>query len=127
MFEANIDGQRNAYLFDRNFAVAKSEKLFHQIVHEVPDSLEGKMFGASCIKSINGKAVAILWKDNMLFKLEKKVQQEALKLDGSNIGSHLYAPDKPMKGWVSSPFKHSDKWVNFTKKAVAFAKTWENN
>ena len=102
-----------------------SEKLFHQIVNEVPGAIEGKMFGASCIKSINGKAVAILWKDYMLFKLEKKVQQEALKLDGSSIASHLYAPDKPMKGWVSLPFKHSDKWSSFTKKAMAFVKTLE--
>ncbi len=107
--------------------MTKSEELFHQIVNEVPDAIEGKMFGASCIKSINGKAVAILWRDNMLFKLDEKAQQVALKLNGSSIGSHLYAPDKPMKGWVSLPFKHSDKWVNFTKKAVAFVKTWENN
>ena len=105
--------------------MTRSVELFHQIINEVPDAIEGKMFGASCIKLINGKAVAILWKDNMLFKLEKKAQQEALKLDGSSIGSHLYAPDKPMKGWVSLSFAHSDQWANFTKKAVAFVKTLE--
>jgi len=37
--------------------------------------------------------VVILWKDNMLFKLDGKTQQEALKLNGSKIGSHLYAPN----------------------------------
>jgi len=105
--------------------VTKAEELFHQIVNVVPDTIEGKMFGASCIKSINGKAVAILWKDNMLFKLDEKAQQVALKLNGSSIGSHLYAPDKPMKGWVSLPFKQSDQWTNFTKKAVAFVMTLE--
>jgi len=103
--------------------MTKAEELFHQIVDEVPYAIEGKMFGASCIKSINGKAVAILWKDNMLFKLDEKVQQEALRLKGSRIGSHLYAPDKPMKGWVSLPLKHSDKWANFTKEAISFVKT----
>jgi len=103
----------------------RSEKLFHQIINKVPDAIEGKMFGASCIKTMNGKAVAILWKENMLFKLDEKIQQEALKLDGSGIGSHLYAPDKPMKGWVSVPFNHSDKWADFTKKAVEFARIWE--
>ncbi len=105
--------------------MTRSVELFHQIINEVPDAIEGRMFGASCIKLISGKAVAILWKDNMLFKLDAKAQQEALKLDGSSIGSHLYAPDKPMKGWVSLPFKHSAKWANFTKKAVAFVKTLE--
>ena len=106
--------------------MSKSEELFYQIVNEIPDAIEGKMFGASCIKSMNGKAAAIIWKDNMLFKLDEKAQQEALKLDGSVIGSHLYAPDKPMKGWVSVPFKHSDKWVDFTKKAVVFVETLDN-
>ncbi len=101
----------------------KSEELFNQIVDQVPDAIEGKMFGASCIKSINGKAVAILWKDNMLFKLDEKTQQEALKLNGSNIGFHLYAPDKPMKGWVSLPIEHADKWTDFAKKSLVFGKT----
>jgi len=103
--------------------MTKSEELFNQIVDQVPDAIEGKMFGASCIKSINGKAVAILWKDNMLFKLDKKTQQEALKLNGSKIGSHLYANDKPMKGWVSLPIEHADKWTYFTKKSVVFGMT----
>jgi len=103
----------------------KSEELFHQIVNQVPDAIEGKMFGASCIKSINGKAVVILWKDNMMFKLDGKAQQEALKLNGSKIGSHLYAPDKPMKGWVSLPIEHADKWTDFTKKSLVFGKTLE--
>jgi len=103
----------------------KSQQLLHQIVKEVPDAIEGKMFGASCIKSINGKAAAILWKDNMLFKLDEKAQQEALKLNDSSIGSHLYAPDKPMKGWVTLPLKHSDKWADFTEKAISFVEALE--
>jgi len=103
--------------------MTKSEELFNQIVNQVPDAIEGKMFGASCIKSINGKAVAILWKDNMLFKLDEKTQQEALKLNGSKIGSHLYATDKLMKGWVSLPIEHADKWTDFVKKSVVIGMT----
>jgi len=105
--------------------MTRSEELFHQIVDDLPDAIEGKMFGAECIKSINGKAAAILWKDNMLFKLDEKAQQDALKLNGATIGSHLYDPDKPMKGWVSLPFKHSDKWADLTMKALAFVRTLE--
>ena len=102
--------------------MAKPEELFHQIIHNLPDAVEGKMFGASCIKSNNGKVVAIFWKDSMIFKLNEKDQQEALKLDGASIGAHLYDPTKPMKGWVSLPFEHSDKWTEFTEKTIAFTK-----
>ena len=105
--------------------MTRSEELFHQIIDEIHDAIEGKMFGAPCIKSKNGKAVAILWKDSMLFKLDEKAQQDALKLNGATIGAHLYDPDKPMKGWVSLPLEHSDKWTDYTKKALAFVKTLE--
>ena len=37
------------------------------------EAIEGKMFGAKCIKADNGKAVAILWKNAMLFKLNKEL------------------------------------------------------
>jgi len=105
--------------------MTNSEELFCKIIIEMPNAMVGKMFGASCLKSINGKAAVLLWKDHMLFKLDEKTQQDALRLSGSSIGSHLYAPDKPMKGWVSVPLKHSDKWPNFTKKAIAFVTTLE--
>jgi len=105
--------------------MTNSEELFRKIIIEIPNAMVGKMFGASCIKLINGKAAALLWKDHMLFKLDEKTQQDALRLSGSSIGSHLYDPDKPMKGWVSVPLKHSDKWPNFTKKAIAFVTTLE--
>lgn len=107
--------------------MGKSEKLFHQIINEVSDAVEGKMFGASCIKTKNGKAAAILWKDSMLFKLDETSRQEALMLDGSHIAAHLYAPDKLMKEWVTIPFRHSDKWIKFTKKSIAFVTTLEKN
>ena len=103
--------------------MSRSEKLYHQIITEISEASEGKMFGAPCIKSINGKSAVILWKDQMLFKLDEKTQNEVLKLSGSAIGSHLYAPDRPMRGWVSLPLKHSDKWPKFTKKAVSFVAT----
>jgi len=47
--------------------------------------------------------VAIFWKDSMLFKLAEKELEEVLKIDGASIGSHLYALDKPMKGWAMVP------------------------
>ena len=56
----------------------------------------------------------------MIFKLDENSEKEALKLKGSRIGSHLYAPDKPMKGWVLIPNEHSDKWKHFATRAIEF-------
>ena len=99
---------------------------FHQIAKEIPEAIEGKMFGALCIKSKNGKAAAIFWKNDMLFKLSEKDQEDALKLSSSSIGFHLYAPEKHMKGWVIVPEKHSDKWITLTIKAIKYVKGLEN-
>ena len=100
--------------------MTKSEKLFHQIIRNLENGFEGKLFGAKCIKAINGKTAAFYWQENMVFKLDRESQEEALKLNGSKIGSHLYAPDKPMKGWISIPKKHSDKWINFANRALEY-------
>ncbi|NOY48036.1 MAG: hypothetical protein GXO84_07560 [Chlorobi bacterium] len=96
----------------------ESEIAFKRILMELPEAIEGKMFGAKCIKADNGKVVAILWKNTMLFKLNKDDFEEALKLKGSKIGAHLYAPERPMKGWVEVPVTHSKTWINLTKCAI---------
>jgi len=98
--------------------MSKAEALFRKIINEFPEAIEGKMFGAACIKSANGKVVAIFWKDALIFKLDENSQKEALKLEGANIGSHLYAPEKPMKGWISIPFLQTDTWKYFTERAI---------
>jgi len=102
--------------------MTKAEELFHTITREVPEAIEGKLFGAMCIKLKSGKTAAIFWKDCMVFKLDENKQKEALKLKGSKIGSHLYAPEKPMKGWISIPFKHSHTWTDFARKAIVHIK-----
>jgi len=78
------------------------------------------MFGAKCIKTTNGKTAAFYWKRSMVFKLDKVEFDQALSLDGAGLGTHLYAPEKQMKGWVSIPKKHSNKWAYFAEKALAF-------
>ena len=59
----------------------------------------------------------------MVFKLDQETQGRALKLNGSKVGAHLYAPDKSMKGWISIPETHSDKWSYFSKKALKYVDT----
>ena len=100
--------------------MTESEKLFLQIIKELPNGIEGKMFGAKSIKSTKGKTAAFFWEENMVFKLDQDTQERALKLKGSKVGSHLYEPDKPMKDWISIPETHSDKWSDFAKKALKY-------
>lgn len=100
--------------------MTEPEKIFHQIIKGIPNGIEGKMFGAKCIKSINGKTAAFFWKENMVFKLDEQTQEQALHLKGAKVGSHLYALEKPMMGWVSITAKHSDKWSEFAEKALKY-------
>jgi hypothetical protein len=125
--------------------MTKAEEVFHNLANKVPEAFEGKMFGAKCLKLNTGKAVAIFWKDNMLFKLnsgkavaifwkdsmlfklDDEARKEALKLEGAQIGAHLYDPKRPMKGWVSIPSKHSNIWVDFARMAVKNVKNIKSN
>ena len=106
--------------------MTEPEKLFYQIIEDLPTAIKGTMFGAISIKSSNGKTAALCCKGNMVFKLDEKSQEEALKLDNAKIGSHLYAPDKPMKCWVSIPEKHSDKWTDFSISAIKYVEQLKN-
>lgn len=96
------------------------EVLFNNIISEIPNGVKGKMFGADCIKSTNGKTAAFFWKENMVFKLDEENQERAMRIKGAKIGSHLYAPQKQMKGWISIPNHQSDKWKEFTVKALEY-------
>jgi len=96
------------------------EKYFHKIVLEIPNAVEGKMFGAMSIKTNNGKNAAFFWHENMVFKLDEKSQKEALNLEGAEIGSHIYAPERKMKGWILIPNNHADQWARYANKAVEF-------
>ena len=96
-------------------------ELFHQITEETPGAKSGKMFGALCIKAGNGKAAAMFWKDNMVFKLTGKDELEAQSLDGSSTFNPMGT--KPMNGWVQVPFNYADKWQEFTASALAYVST----
>lgn len=100
--------------------MTKAEKLFHQITDNLSNATESKMFGALCIKATNGKYSAMFWKDDMIFKLNSKDEKKALRLKGARQGTHLYAPNRQMKGWVLIPFTHSSKWKDFAKKSIEF-------
>lgn len=48
----------------------EAEKLFHKLGEEIADVKPGKMFGAACLKTPNGKSGAMFWKDGIIVKLQ---------------------------------------------------------
>jgi hypothetical protein len=100
--------------------MAELEQVFHQIIDRLPNASEGKFFGAKSIKANNGKTAAFFWRSAMGFRLGEQGQQQALCLKGSRVASHLYAPGKPMKGWVRIPAEHHETWLVFAKKAIRY-------
>ena len=98
-----------------------AQELYHQIAAELPDAKEGKMFGALCIKAPNGKAVAMFWKDCMVFKLRGEAEKEAMSLDG--VGLFNPMGNRPMGGWVQVPWDYSDRWREFGQAAMDYVRT----
>ena len=95
--------------------MTEPEKLFHQIAAELPDAKESKMFGALCIKAPNGKASAMFYKDEMVFKLSGDPLSETLSLDGARLFNPM--GNRQMGGWVQLPFSYADKWFEIAEKA----------
>ncbi len=100
--------------------MTKPEILFLDIIQQIPNAIKGKAFGALCIKVHNGKIAAIFWKERILLKLPLIDLNISLKLKESKTATHLYSTDKPMKGWVSIPYRHSEQWIKYAKKAVEY-------
>lgn len=103
--------------------MTKGEEQFHKIAAELPDTQEGKMFGALCIKAPNGKAGVMFWKEYMIFKLGEPYEKEALALKGAKIFDP--ADGRPMKGWVQLSDEHSSKWKQYAKIAMENVKNIE--
>ena len=98
--------------------MTKEEQLFHEIATSLPNVKEGKMFGALCIKAANGKALVMLWKNDMIFKLDGNSLQDALSLDGAKLFEPM--DNRPMKEWVQLSVDYSDRWQEFAVKALDY-------
>jgi hypothetical protein len=103
--------------------MTKSEELFHKIASEIPNTTEGKMFGALCIKAPNGKAGVMFWRDDMIFKLEDDHLQKALSLTGAKLFDPMGG--RPMNGWVQVPNSHSARWKALAKTAMQYVEKIE--
>ena len=97
--------------------MTRAEELFSKIAKEIPDVKEGKMFGALCMKTPNGKSAAMFWKENIVVKLQDRDLKEALSLEGAQLFEPMEG--RTMKDWVQIPFEHKDKWKKFAGLSAA--------
>jgi len=91
--------------------MTQAENYFKQLTAEIPDVKEGKIFGAECITTPNGKSAAMIWKNNLVVKLKGEFLKEAMSLDGAKQFEPMKG--KPMKEWIQIPFDHEEKWKKF--------------
>lgn len=100
--------------------MSPAEIRYHQIASELSDSTESKMFGAKCLKAPNGKALAMYWKECMVFKLTGGAATDALSLDGAQMFTPMEG--RPMNGWIQVPFEYAERWKGFAEEALAYVR-----
>jgi hypothetical protein len=93
--------------------MTEAEAYFVKLAEEIPDVQLGKMFGALCMKTPNGKSGAMFWKDNIVVKLQGESLKEASSLDGTRFFEPMEG--KPMKEWVQIPYAYKEKWKRFAE------------
>ena len=101
----------------------KPEEQFKKIAENIPDAKLSNMFGCPCIKAPNGKAGAILWKDNLVVKPPKEEMESLLK-----SGYYQFAPmegGRPMNGWIVIPADKASEWQSFAQQSYDAVKVLE--
>ncbi len=96
--------------------MAKALETLAKIAEEIPGAKLSKMFGADCIKAPNGKAVCMVWKEDMVFKLTGDDEKEAMKIKGAHVFSPMEG--RAMGGWIQIPAAHQKLWLDLAKKSM---------
>jgi hypothetical protein len=91
--------------------MSNAEIFFTELSKNISGVKPGKMFGAACMKTPNGKSAAMFWKDNIVVKLRGADLDEAVHLSGAKLFEPMEG--RPMKEWVQIPFKYKDKWKDY--------------
>jgi TfoX/Sxy family transcriptional regulator of competence genes len=98
----------------------KSKDLFEEVVEDLRTRhggvTTGPMFGAPSLK-LQGKAIACLYGDAMVFKLEGDMHARALALPGADLFEPMEG--RPMKAWVQVPTEQAAEWDDLAEHAYA--------
>lgn len=98
-----------------------AEKFYTETGQSLRGAEQSQMFGKPCFK-VNGKAFCSLFDEEMVFKLDGKYHEDALKLKGAR----RFDPSKknrPMKKWVQVPYINKAKWPELAKAAMKYVKS----
>lgn len=96
------------------------QELFLQIAAQSPDTQLGKMFGAQCLKTLNGKAAVMFWKDFLIVKLDDQQAPQALSIKGAQVFTPMEG--RAMNGWYQIPFSAQQQWKALADMAIAAVK-----
>ena len=100
--------------------MTKAEEYFNALAREIPDVKPGKMFCAPCMKTPNGKSAAMLYKDDIVVKLQGDSFSEAMALDGAKLFEPMQG--RPMKNRVQVPFIYKSQWKKFALSSAQLVK-----
>jgi hypothetical protein len=100
--------------------MTEAEFFFNELAGQIDSVKPGKMFGALCMKTPNGKSAAMIWRDHLVVKLNRNSLNEALNLSGAKIFEPMEG--RPMKEWVQIPFIHKDRWKEYTLLSIKLVK-----
>jgi hypothetical protein len=100
--------------------MTNAEEFFKELTGQIESVKPGKMFGALCMKTPNGKSAAMIWKDQLVVKLKGNFLDEALSLTGAKIFEPMEG--RQMKEWVQIPFMHKDRWKEYTLLSIKSVK-----
>jgi hypothetical protein len=93
-----------------------AEEYFNLLTKEIPGIKTGKMFGALCMKTSNGKSIAIYWEDTVVVKLQGDSRKIALMLNGVKLFEPITG--RFMSEWVQIPYLHQDVWKDYILKSI---------
>jgi hypothetical protein len=101
-----------------------AEKLFDELCTALESrASRGKMFGAPCMKTPNGKAAFCLYKDSLVIKLDKKTEKETLSWDRVKMFDPMGG--RPMNGWLQVGYEYATKWKALAKASIDFVEKLE--
>ena len=87
-----------------------------ELISQTHAGESSQMFGKKCIK-VNGKAVIVLFKECLVFKLPQPSLKKALSLSESVLWDPS-GKDRPMKEWVQVCLKHKEKFKELASAAA---------
>jgi len=104
--------------------MTNAEEFFKELTGQIESVKPGKMFGALCMKTPNGKSAAMIWRDHLVVKLNGNTLNEALNLSGAKIFEPMEG--RAMKEWAQIPFIHKDRWKEYTLLSIRSVKDLPN-